>query len=81
MAAKNNSDEWFNIVIRYFQRRNKPCIPAAMSTDRSKAVLPFRIFHGFFCHVFVMPLRASGYLCLLVTCRERTDLLALVCGV
>ena len=35
----------------------------------------------FFCLVFVMPLCASVYLCIWVTCWERTDLLALVCGV
>ena len=34
----------------------------------------------FFCLVFVMPLCASVYLCLVVTCWERADLLALVCG-
>ena len=28
-----------------------------------------------------MPLCASVYLCLVVTCRERADLVALVCGV
>ena len=35
----------------------------------------------FFCLVFVMPLCASVYLCLVVTCLERADLLDLVCGV
>ena len=35
----------------------------------------------FFCLVFVMPLYASVYLCLVVTCWERADLLALICGV
>ena len=35
----------------------------------------------FFCLVFVMPLCASVYLCLVVTCWESADLLALVCGV
>ena len=35
----------------------------------------------FFCLLFVMPLCASVYLCLVVTCWERADLLALVCGV
>ena len=35
----------------------------------------------FFCLVFVMPLFASVYLCLMVTCWERAGLLALVCGV
>ena len=37
--------------------------------------------YGFFCLVFVMPLCASVYLYLLVTCWERADLLALVRGV
>ena len=32
----------------------------------------------FFCLVFVMPLCTSVYLCLVVTCWERADLLALV---
>ena len=35
----------------------------------------------FFCHLFVMPLCASVYLWLVVTCWERADLLALICGV
>ena len=32
----------------------------------------------FFCLVFAMPLYASVYMCLVVTCLERADLLALV---
>ena len=35
----------------------------------------------FFCLVFAMPLCASVNMCLVVTCWERADLLALVCGV
>ena len=35
----------------------------------------------FFYLVFAMPLCASVYMCLVVTCREGADLLALVCGV
>ena len=35
----------------------------------------------FFCLVFAMPLWTSVYLCLVVTCWERADLVALVCGV
>ena len=35
----------------------------------------------FSCLVFVMPLGASVYMCLGITCWERADLLALVCGV
>ena len=34
-----------------------------------------------FCLVFTMSLCASVYMCFLVTCWERADLLALVCGV
>ena len=34
-----------------------------------------------FCFVFAMSLCASIYMCFVVTCRERADLLALVCGV
>ena len=35
----------------------------------------------FFRLAFAMPLCASVYMCLVVTCWERADLLALVCGV
>ena len=35
----------------------------------------------FFCLVLAMPLCASVYMCLVFTCYERADLLALVCGV
>ena len=35
----------------------------------------------FFCLVFVMPLCVSVYMCLVVTCLEKADLLAVVCGV
>ena len=35
----------------------------------------------FFLFVFAMPLCASVYMCTVVTCWERADLLALVCGV
>ena len=35
----------------------------------------------FFCFVLVLSLCASAYLCLMVNCWEKADLLALVCGV
>ena len=35
----------------------------------------------FFCLVFAMPLYTSVYMCLVVTCWERADLLALLCVV
>ena len=34
-----------------------------------------------FCLVFAMSLYTSVYMCLVITCWERADLLALVCGV
>ena len=40
-----------------------------------------RIFMFLFCLVFAMSLCASVYMCFVVTCWERADLLALVCGV
>ena len=55
--------------------------PVKYFTDRSKAVFLLWIFYVFFCLVFSLPLCASVYMCLVVTCWERTDLLALVCGV
>ena len=54
--------------------------PVKYSTDRIKAVLLYGSFM-FFCLVFAMPLCASVYMCLVVTCWERADFLALVCGV
>ena len=38
-------------------------------------------FMFLFCLVFAMSLCASVYMCFVVTCLERADLLALVCGV
>ena len=35
----------------------------------------------FFCLAFAIPLCVSVYMCLVVTCLEGADLLALVCGV
>ena len=35
----------------------------------------------FFCLVFAMPLYASVNMCRAVTCLERVDLLASICGV
>ena len=55
--------------------------PVKYFTDRSKAVLLLWIFMFFFCLVVAMPLCASVYMCLVVTCWEGADVLALVCGV
>ena len=35
----------------------------------------------FFCLAFAIPLCVSVHMCLVVTCSERADLLALVCSV
>ena len=51
------------------------------SFDRSKAVLLLWIIYAFFYLVFAMPLCASVYMCLVVTCWEKADLLALLYGV
>ena len=55
--------------------------PVKYFTDRSKAVLLLWIFNVFFCLVFAMSLCVSVYMCFVVTCWEKADLLALVCGV
>ena len=47
---------------------------------RSNSVV-FHNFYVVFCLVFAMLLYASVYMCLVVTCWERADLLALVLGV
>ena len=41
--------------------------PVKYFTDHSKAVLLLWIFYMFFCLVFIMPLCASVYMCLVVT--------------
>ena len=66
--------------VRFVQRETGLSPPVKYFTDRSKAVLFLWIVHVFFCLVFAMPLYASFYLCRVVTCFERADLLALVCG-
>ena len=71
--------------------RFKP--PVKYSTDRSKVVLLFWMFYGVFFSVLCLLclcarlficalwLCASVYMCFVVTCWERAELLALVCGV
>ena len=53
--------------------------PVRYFTARSKAILLLWIF--FFCLAFAMPLCVSVYMCLVVTCWERADFLAIICGV
>ena len=55
--------------------------PVKYFTDRSKAVLLLWIFCVFVLSCVCYVLCASVYMCFVVTCWERADLLALVCGV
>ena len=55
--------------------------PVKYFTDRTKAVLLLWIFYVFFCLAINVLLCASVYMCLVVTCWEKADLLALVYGV
>ena len=61
------------------------CLVFAMSLCTSiyfsKAVLLLWIIMFLFCLVFAMSLCTSIYMCFVVTCWEKADLLALVCGV
>ena len=43
--------------------------------------IPGKLRNLIFCLVFAMSLCMSVYMCFVVTCCERADLLALVCGV
>ena len=55
--------------------------PVKYFTDRSKAVLLLWIFYVFVLSCVCYVLCTSFYMCFVVTCWERADLLALVCGV
>ena len=69
-------------TVRGWRRGTGLSPPVNYFTDRSKAVSHLWIFYVFFfCLAFAMPLCASDYMCLVVSCWERTDLLALVLGV
>ena len=66
-------------------------VGAPLNRYKPSSKIFFRPFQGgasfvdllyvFFCLVFGMPLYLSVHMCLVVTCWERADLLALVCGV
>ena len=59
-------------------RRN---LASASRSTKDRGWGTFLWFFYVFLSYFVMPLRASVYLCLVVTCWERAEVLALVCGV
>ena len=66
--------------VRAFERYIPLRPPVKYFTGRSKAVLLSWIFWGFSVLCLLCPV-ASVYMCLVVTCWERADLLALVCGI
>ena len=66
---------------RGWRRKTGLSPPVNYFTDRPKAVLLLWIFCVFFFFVFAIPLCASVYMCLVITCWERAALVALVCGV
>ena len=66
--------------MRLVHRQTGLSPPVKYFTDRSKALLLFGSFM-LFLSCDAMHLYASVYMCLVVTCWERADLLALVCGV
>ena len=74
---KNNGHPPSKIVIQPVEKSP----PVKYFTDRSKAVLLLWIFYVFVLSCVCYVLCASVYMCFVVTCWERADLLALVCGV
>ena len=74
-STKKKEDSLCKIAIRN----------AGMKQDDIARVFARYFFCGsfmfLFCLVFVMSLCGSVYMCFVVTCWERADLLALVCGV
>ena len=73
--------KWFYVVLWFYgEAGNRTCDP--WFTRHST----YPLHHGgsfmfLFCLVITMSLCASVYMCFVVTCWERADLLALVCGV
>ena len=59
----------------------KTTITSSVKDTVPKRYFCFGSFMFFFCLAFAMPLRASVYMCLVVTRWERADLVALFCGV
>ena len=70
----------FVVFCHFWHRETGLSPPVKCFTDHFKAVLLLWIIYVFLSCVF-MPLCVSVYLCLVVTCWERADLLALLCGV
>ena len=69
---------WF---LEFWSVQNSYLTTLSLCTDRSKAVLLLWIFYVFVLSCVCYVLCASVYMCFVVTCWERADLLALVCGV
>ena len=73
-----------NLFILFGTKLYRQVVGIPMDTNCAAMVADLFLFYllcFFFCIVFAMSLCASGYMCFVVTCWERADLLALVCGV
>ena len=68
-------------VVLYFVESLVIVIPIIGFCNCSIFCCTLLCVYSSFCLVFAMPLCASFYMCLVVTCWESADLLALVCGV
>ena len=69
------------VRVRLARRETGLSPPVKYFTDRSKRYFFCGSFMFLFCLVFAMSLCTSVYMYFVVTCWERADLLALVCGV
>ena len=72
--------EVYYISETFYESKTGLSPPVKYFTDRSKAVLLLWIFYVFVLSCVCYVLCASVYMCFVVTCWERADLLALVCG-
>ena len=87
LATSRIITQYFNHLLLYSFTTSPLKIDESLSTfqfchtDRSKVYFFCGSFMFLFCLVFPMSLCASVYMCFVVTCWERADHLALVCGV
>ena len=71
LAKERNFIDVFHQNLTSWHRETGLSPPVIYFADPSKAILLLWIFYVFFCLVFAMPLCASVFMCLVVTCWER----------
>ena len=80
LIALLNLSSWCLVMVeRLFLTVPRGCLQFVIVVFPDHTHLLFFMF--LFCLVFAMSLCASVYMCFVITCWERADLLALVCGV